>query len=231
MDLDRSPEYIACKNGVVFIGAGEPHIVEAAEARTKLLTYSLQTEWHVDAPKHWAVNKLAESYGQQWDWTLDYFGRQLHGVPGEMFLYIEGPRDSGKGTAVAAMRGALGLQCGTIDKSVFAPANGLTASHNDATYPMITSLIVFGDELGDAIFANRGSEAAELKRLTGGEGTPLWFSAKSEKGVQRYLRAGIVLIGNKRPYMNLTDPAMVKRFRIVKPTHTRWSTRVYEPNC
>ena len=217
MELDRSPDYIASKNGVVFIGAGKPHIIGAAEARTKLLTNSLPTEWHDNAPEHYAVNKLAESYDHQWDWTLDYLGRQMHGEPGEMFLYIEGPRNSAKGTVVAALRGALGAQCGAIDAGVFAPKNGHGSSHNDATYPLVSSLIAVGDELGDSIFANRGGEAAELKRLTGGAATLVWFSAKSEKGAQRYIRAGIILIGNTRPYMNLTDPAMVKRFRIVKP--------------
>ena len=217
IELDRSPDYIACKNGVVFIDAGKPHIIGAAEARTKLLTNSLQTEWHDNAPEHYAVNKLAESYDHQWDWTLDYLGRQMHGEPGEMFLYIEGPRNSAKGTVVAALRGALGAQCGAIDAGVFAPKNGHGSSHNDATYPLVSSLIAVGDELGDSIFANRGGEAAELKRLTGGAATLVWFSAKSEKGAQRYIRAGIILIGNTRPYMNLTDPAMVKRFRIVKP--------------
>ena len=219
MELDRSPDYIACKNGVVFIGAGKPHIIGAAEARTKLLTNSLPTEWHDNAPRALRRRyKLAESYDHQWDWTLDYLGRQMHGEPGEMFLYIEGPRQQRQGHGRSRAAGArLGAQCGAIDAGVFAPKNGHGSSHNDATYPLVSSLIAVGDELGDSMFANRGGEAAELKRLTGGAATLVWFSAKSEKGAQRYIRAGIVLIGNTRPYMNLTDPAMVKRFRIVKP--------------
>ena len=217
MELDRDPDHIACKNGVVYIGHDGPRKVAAPEARKHLLTMALPTEWHSDASEHRAVEKLRESYGEQWDWLVLYLGRQLHGQPGEMFLYIEGPHDSGKGTVVAALRGALGAQCGAIDAGVFAPKNGLPSSHNDATYPLVSSLIAVGDELGDSMFANRGGKAAELKRLTRGAATLLWFSGKSEKGMHRYLRAGILLIGNTRPYMNLTDPAMVKRFRIVKP--------------
>ena len=207
-ELDANGRYLGCRNGVVDLKTGE--LLGCSDARKHLVTRSTEISYDSEARCD-AVDQLTSHLKTEVaEYLWEVLGRAIWGTPDKHFIFLLGPRDSGKTTLALAIRKALGEEAGEFSSDALRPERG----HNK-TGPtperraLVEHRIVIGSEAEDWRIS-----PAKLKTFSGG-GDRITYQPKYQAERTSTVKATIILIANKLPRLGLAEKAVVERFRAI----------------
>ena len=206
-DLDADGRYLGCLNGVVDLETSER--LNRSDARKHLVTRSTGITFD-PAARHEAVDKLTshlDTDAAEYLWRV--LGRALWARPDKAFIFLLGPRDSGKTTLALAIRKALGKEAGEFSSDALRQERGGKTGPTPERRALIEQRIVIGSEAEDWRIS-----PAKLKTFSGG-GDRITYQPKYQAERTAIVRATIILVANSLPRLGLSDSAVVDRFRAI----------------
>ncbi len=206
-ELDAAGRYLGCHNGVVDLETGD--LLNCSDARKYLVTRSTGITYDQEA-RHDAVDKLTSHLAPdaaEYLWRV--LGRALWARPDKAFIFLLGPRDSGKTTLALAIRKALGNDAGEFSSDALRQERGQKIGPTPERRALIEQRIVIGSEAEDWKIS-----PAKLKTFSGG-GDVIPYQPKYQPERSATVRATIILIANRLPRLGLWDKAVVDRFRVI----------------
>ena len=206
--LDAKGRYLGCRNGVVDLETGG--LLECSDARKHLVTRSTEISYDPSA-RHNAVDQLTNHLNPEVaEYLWEVLGRALWGTPDKHFIFLLGPRDSGKTTLALAIRKALGEEAGEFSSDALRSERGRNkVGPTPERRALVEHRIVIGSEAEDWRIS-----PAKLKTFSGG-GDRITYQPKYQAERTSIVKATIILIANKLPRLGLGDRAVVERFRAI----------------
>ena len=207
MDLDADGRYLGCRNGVVDLKTNER--LNRSDARKHLVTRSTGITYDPLA-RHEAVDKLTSHLApdaSEYLWRV--LGRAIWARPDKAFIFLLGPRNSGKTTLALAIRKALGNEAGEFSSDALRQERGTKTGPTPERRALIEQRIVIGSEAEDWKIS-----PAKLKTFSGG-GDAIPYQPKYQSERTAIVRATIILIANRLPRLGLSESAVVDRFRAI----------------
>ena len=206
-ELDAAGRYLGCLNGVVDLQTGD--LLNRSDARKHLVTRSTGITYDQSA-RHNSVDKLTSHLdpdAAEYLWRV--LGRAILAKPDKAFIFLLGPRDSGKTTLALAIRKALGKEAGEFSSDALRQERGEKTGPTPERRALIEQRIVIGSEAEDWKIS-----PAKLKTFSGG-GDRITYQPKYQAERTATVRATIILIANSLPRLGLSDSAVVDRFRAI----------------
>ena len=210
-ELDADMRFIGCANGVVDLH--EARLLDAAEARKKLITGSTPAPYHpyaehspdARADVERLFRYLPESLAS---WWWDCLAYALVGLPAKRLYIGIGDADAGKTTLLEALRKALGSLCPKAQPDIFdagRPKGSRGLSPELACFEAPARIVII-DEL-----EGRRLTVHTIKTITGAY--ELTYTPMFSKPVTRRRTATAVVVSNResRPPLNLHDSGMRSR--------------------
>ena len=196
-ELDAAGRYLGCRNGVVDLQTGVP--LNRSDARKHLVTRSTGITYDPSA-RHDAVDKLTshlDPEAAEYLWRV--LGRAIWASPDKAFIFLLGPRNSGKTTLALAIRKALGKEAGEFSSDALRQERGEKTGPTPERRALIEQRIVIGSEAEDWKIS-----PAKLKTFSGG-GDRITYQPKYQAERTATVRATIILVANRLPRLGLSD--------------------------
>ena len=207
MELDAAGRYLGCHNGVVDLKTGK--LLDRSDARKYLVTRSTGITYDPSV-RHEAVDKLTSHLDRDAsEYLWGVLGRAIWASPDKAFIFLLGPRNSGKTTLALAIRKALGKEAGEFSSDALRQERGEKTGPTPERRALIEQRIVIGSEAEDWKIS-----PAKLKTFSGG-GDRITYQPKYQSERTATVRATIILIANRLPRLGLSDSAVVDRFRAI----------------
>ena len=206
--LDQRGRYLGCLNGVVDLETGK--LLKPADARRHMVTIQTGVEYDSGAT-HWAIDALTSHLDSELEtylWAV--LGRAMWAQPDKTFVLIVGLGDSGKSTLFKAIGVALGPEHGTISEDLFRPTRGGKIGATPERESLVTTRIVTAVEAEKWVF-----DPGRLKAMAGSFLDMISIQPKYEAERKAVIRATILIAANDYPRLDLVDPQVVSRLRIV----------------
>ena len=208
-DLDKNPDLIACKNGVLCLNGGKPALRPAKPE--DYITMNTNVMWR-EPTKHAA--DLWQDYLDTFLPDLDdrrvaqiAFGHCLPGGNNEkIVIVIMGDPNTGKSTMVNSIEAALGDYAVSVDHSVFQQK-----TFNPTLAAAVNSRMAIASEFDK----EDNLSAAMIKRVSGGTdkvGTDIKFSMEKLIAVPQFV---VILSTNGFPKISGADKALGNRMHVI----------------
>ena len=204
---DTHGRYLGCKNGVVDLA--DARLLPAAEGRQHAVTQSTGIDYVKDA-KHDYIPRLFENMEEDAaEYLIAVLGRAMWGQPDDVSVVLLGQTRAGKSTLLKALWAALGPDYyGTAPADVFDRTARFRSTHNEERRgfygPRICAIIEGGGRAVDT----------QLFNASTGQDTQAYREIR-EKAVSRTPTATMVWCANSMPKLDMADPAVRERTRIV----------------
>ena len=204
---DTHGRYFGCKNGVVDLA--DARLLPAAEGRQHAVTKSTGIDYVKDA-QHDYIPRLFENMEEDAaEYLIAVLGRAMWGQPDDVSLVLLGETRAGKSTLLKALWAALGPDYyGTAPADVFDRSARFRSTHNEERRgfygPRIVAIIEGGGRAVDT----------QLFNASTGQDTQAYREIR-EKSVSRTPTATMVWCANTMPKLDMADPAVRERTRIV----------------
>ena len=159
---------------------------------------------------------MKSSFGADaWGYLMELIGANLTGTPGEYFIIIVGPPNSGKSTLFSALQGVFGNKALMMSPAALRARASDSAAHTSQIRPLVHSLYALVEESGGLnLVWKESDEASLLKQATSGPNTRIDFSEKNAPHESLIVTALLIFAGNNFPGVgSRTDEAAKKRLR------------------
>ena len=171
---------------------------------------STDVEYQPDAT-HWAVTDLTAHLGEELEgymWAV--LGRALWSDPERTFTLVVGPARGGKSTLIRAVHEALGRYAGTVSEDLFrSTRHGGKTGPTPEREPLVQKRVVTAIECESWDF-----EPSRLKAFSGGMDR-ITVQPKYLAEYDAPITATILIAANDFPRLDLGDPALADRLRIL----------------
>ena len=213
-ELNASMDVLGCANAVVTISDGVALTREQAAAH--LITTRIPTRYDDEATNNEWVAMMKSSFSADaWGYLMELIGANLTGTPGEYFIIIVGPPNSGKSTLFSALQGVFGNKALMMSPAALRARASDSSAHTSQIRPLVHSLYALVEESGGLnLVWKENDEASLLKQATSGPNTRIDFSEKNAPHESLIATALLVFVGNNFPGVgSRTDEAAKKRLR------------------